>query len=70
MWIRIKDSRHFQLAIYTVFDEESDFQVKIEQFRRPEAKKWKNKTRNIKKIEGLDVLSYDFLSYVSTVISS
>ena len=37
-WAKIQDSRHFQLAIYTVFDEESDFQVKIEQFRRPEAK--------------------------------
>ena len=27
-FIKIKDSRHFQLSIYTVFDEESDFQVK------------------------------------------
>ena len=32
------DSRHLQLAKYTVFDEESDFQVKNEQIRRPEAK--------------------------------
>ena len=33
------DSRHFQLATYTVFDEESNFQVKNEEIRRPEAKK-------------------------------
>ena len=32
------DFSYFQLAIYTVLDEESDFQVKNAQFRRPEAK--------------------------------
>ena len=31
-------SRDFQLAIYTCFDEESDFQVQTNQFRRPVAK--------------------------------
>ena len=30
------DFSYFQLAIYTVLDEESDFEVKVAQFRRPE----------------------------------
>ena len=37
--LKFKDSRHAQLSIYTVFHEESDFQVKKLKFRRPEAKK-------------------------------
>ena len=32
------DSRHFQLAKYKVVDEESDVQVKNQQFQRPGAK--------------------------------
>ena len=28
--------------IYTVFDEESDYQVENEQFRRQSSKQWKN----------------------------
>ncbi len=32
------DSRHAQLSIYTVFDEESDIQIKNKEIRRPEAK--------------------------------
>ena len=33
-----RDSRHFQWSIYTVFHEESDFQVRNEQFQRLEVK--------------------------------
>ena len=36
--IKNLDSRHFQVSIYTVFDEESDFQVKNKEIRRPEGK--------------------------------
>ena len=32
--IKFQDSRHAQLSIYAVFDEESDFQVKNTEFRR------------------------------------
>ena len=32
------DSRHFPLATYTAFDEESDFHIKMNQFQSPEAK--------------------------------
>merc|ERR1712118_402671 len=34
---KFADSGHAQLSIYVVFHEESEFQVKIKQFRRPEA---------------------------------
>ena len=37
-WVKIKDSRHFQLAIYTVFHAESESAVRIDQFLHPEAK--------------------------------
>ena len=37
-FINFEDSRHAQLSIYAVFDEESDFQVKNKEIRRPEAK--------------------------------
>ena len=37
--IKFWDSRHAQFCIYAVFDEESDFQVKNKEIRRPEAKK-------------------------------
>ena len=33
------DSRHIQVAIYTVFDEESEFQVKNKQNLEPGGKK-------------------------------
>ena len=36
--LKFKDSRHAQLSIYAVFHEESEFQVKNQKFRRPEAK--------------------------------
>ena len=35
---RFGDSRHSQVAIYTVFDEESEFQVKNKQILDPEAR--------------------------------
>ena len=38
----MKDSRHFQLAIYTVFHAESESAVRIEQFLHPEEKIEKN----------------------------
>ena len=38
---RFWDSRPFQLSIYTVFDEESDFQVENNQILEPEGKKRK-----------------------------
>ena len=41
-FIKFADSRHAQLSIYAVFDEESDFQVINKEIRRLEAKKNKN----------------------------
>ena len=38
IFIKFSDSRHAQLSIYAVFDEECNFQVKSKQIRRPEAK--------------------------------
>ena len=37
-WTIVWDSRHIQLAIYTVFHEESEFAVRIDQFLHPEEK--------------------------------
>ena len=37
-WTRIWDSRHSQVAIYTVFDEESEFQVENKQILDPGGK--------------------------------
>ena len=52
------DSRHVQLAIYTVFDEESESEVKNKQFLRPEGK---NKEKRIFKIfEFLKISSLHF----------
>ena len=36
--LKFKGSRHAQLSIYTVFHEESEFQIKNLKSRRPEAK--------------------------------
>ena len=47
---RFWDSRPFQLSTYTVFDEESDFQVKNTQIRHPEAKNKEKRTQKISKI--------------------
>ena len=38
---------HARGEMYTDFDEESDLQVKIEQFRRPEGKHWEKLHRKI-----------------------
>ena len=39
VFFKFEDSRHAQLPIYAVFHEESEFQVKNDEIRRPEAKK-------------------------------
>ena len=39
------DSKPGKLTIYTVFDEESDFQVKNKEIRRPEAKTQEKRTQ-------------------------
>ena len=41
-WTRFWDSRHFQVAIYAVFHEESESAVRIDQFLHPEEKIKKN----------------------------
>ena len=41
------DSRHFQLAIYTVFYEESESAVRIYQFLHPEEKNQKNQPTRV-----------------------
>ena len=55
-WVKIKDSRHFQLAIYTVFHAESEFAVRIEQFLHPEEKIKKNQPSRVS-------ISYRNISY-------
>ena len=47
MFIKLWDSRPFQLSTYTVFDEESNFPVNNEGIRRPEGKNRNNEFRNI-----------------------
>ena len=37
VWTKLGDSRRFQWSKYIVFDDETDFQVKFEQFQRPDA---------------------------------
>ena len=44
-WIKFPDSRHVQLAIYTVFHEESESAVRIDQFLHPEKTKKNQPTR-------------------------
>ena len=46
-WIEIQDSRHFQLAIYTVVHAESESAVRIEQFLHPEEKIKKNQPMRV-----------------------
>ena len=36
--IKLRDSRHIQVAVYTVFDEESEFQIKNSQILEPGGK--------------------------------
>ena len=44
-WIKIKDSRHFQLAIYTVFHEESESEVKKCKKLQPGGKNQEKRSR-------------------------
>ncbi len=61
-WAKFWDSRHAQLAIYTVFHEESESAVRIDQFLQPEEKIKNNQTTRVQ-------ISYRFcLLYVSTVL--
>ena len=45
--IKFWDSRHVQLAIYTVFHEESESAVRIDQFLHPEEKIKKNQPTRV-----------------------
>ena len=51
--LKFKDSRHAQLSIYAVFHEESDFQAKNKQFRRPEAEKQEKRNQLLRTSEKL-----------------
>ena len=55
-WLRIQDSRRFQLAIYTVFHEESESAVRIDQILHPEEKIKKNRPMRVS-------ISYRKISY-------
>ena len=55
-WIKFWDSRHVQLAIYTVFHEESESAVRIDQFLHPEEKIKKNQPTRVS-------ISYRKISY-------
>ena len=46
-WLRIQGSRHFQLAVYTVFHEESESAVRIDQILHPEEKLKKNQPTRV-----------------------
>ena len=52
----ISDSRHVQLSIYTVFQEESESAVRIDQFFHPEEKIEKNRPTRVS-------ISYRKISY-------
>jgi len=54
--INFQDSRHVQLAIYTVFHEESESAVRIYQFLHPEGKFKKNQPTRVS-------ISYRNISY-------
>ena len=54
--IKIQDSRHVQLAIYSVFHEESESAVRIYQFLHPEGKFKKNEPTRVS-------ISYRKISY-------
>ncbi len=53
---KFQDSRHVQLAIYTVFDVESESAVRIYQFLHPEEKIKKNQPTRVS-------ISYRKISY-------
>ena len=46
-WATTLDSRHVQLAIYTVFHEESESAVRIDQFLHPEEKTKKSQPTRV-----------------------
>ena len=46
-WVKVKDSRCFQLAVYRVFHAESESAVRIDQFLHPEEKIKKNKPMRV-----------------------
>ena len=46
-WVKIFDSGHAQVAIYTVFREESESAVRIDQFLHPEGKINKNQPTRV-----------------------
>ena len=54
--IKFEDSRHVQLAIYTVFHAESESAVRIDQFLHPEEKIKKNRPMRVS-------ISYRKISY-------
>ena len=58
-WVRINDSRRFQLAIYTVFHEESESAVRIDRFLHPEEKIKKNQPTRVS-------ISYRKISYYTS----
>ena len=58
-WLRIQDSGHFQPAIYTVFDEESESAVRIDQILHPEEKIKKNRPMRVS-------ISYRKISYYTS----
>ena len=58
-WIKFWDSRHVQLAIYTVFHEESESAVRIDQFLHPEEKTKKNQPTRVQ-------ISYRKMSYYTS----
>ena len=55
----VPDSRHFQLAIYTVFNEESESAVRIDQILHPEEKMKKNRPMRVS-------ISYRKISYYTS----
>ena len=55
-YFKIKDSRHFQPAMYTVFHAESESAVRIDQFLHPEEKIKKNQPTRVS-------ISYRKISY-------
>ncbi len=62
-WVEIQDSRHVQLAIYTVFLEESESAVRIYQFLHPEEKTKKNQPPRV----SISYRKISYYIYVSTV---
>ena len=61
MFIKFWDFRPFQLSKYVVFDEESDFEVKNKEIRRPEGQKLgkTNREKN-RKTNPINFLSFLF----------